>query len=97
MSNALQSTSLGTNVAMASGFPTEAYYCAATSDGSLINVGPVTSPKPTTCSPNGSASDTPGDYMVIQAEYTYTPLFRGVTIGSLLPTSMTATTRMRIR
>ena len=97
MTNALQSTSLGSTVAMSTGFPTEAYYCAATADGSLINVGAVTSPKPTTCSPNGSAADTPGDYMVIQAEYTYSPIFRGVTIGSLLPTAMTATIRMRIR
>ena len=93
----LQSTSLGSSVSLATNYPTEAYYCAATADGSLINVGAVTSAKPTACSPNGSGADTPGDYIVIQAQYTYTPIFRGITIGSLLPTSITSTTKMRIQ
>jgi Flp pilus assembly protein TadG len=97
ITRALGSTSLGANVTLSSGFPTEAYYCAATADGSLTSVGPVTSPKPTTCYPTGSASDTPGDYIVIQAQYTYTPIFNNITIGSLLPTTLTSTTRMRVR
>jgi len=97
MTNGLQSTSLGSNVTLSSGYPTEAYYCAATADGSLINVGSVSSPKPTTCSPNGSGADTPGDYIVIQARYTYAPIFTGITIGSLLPTTITASTKMRIQ
>lgn len=97
ITNALQSTSLGSNVTLSTGFPTEAYYCAHITTGVLTSVGPVTSPKPATCSPTGSAADTPGDYLVIQAQYTYAPIFRGITIGSLMSTSMTATTRMRIR
>ena len=93
----LQSTSLGSAVSLASGYPTEGYYCAKTSDGSLTNVGAVTSQKPATCSPNGSGADSPGDYIVIQAQYTYAPLFRGITIGSLLPTTIASTTTMRIQ
>ena len=103
METGLQSTSLGTSVTLSSGYPTEAYYCASTTDGSLIIVGPVSNndgtaaTKPSTCSPNGSGSDTPGDYIVIRAQYTYTPIFRGITIGSLLPTTVTSTTTMRIQ
>ena len=99
----LQSTSLGSSVTLTTNYPTEAYYCAATSDGSLINVGPVTdsngnaATKPSTCSPNGSGSDTPGDYIVIRGQYTYAPLFRSITIGSLLPTTITSETTMRIQ
>ena len=103
MTTGLQSTSLGSSVSLSSGYPTEAYYCAATSNGSLINVGPVSNndgtaaTKPATCSPNGSGSDTPGDYIIIQAQYTYRPLFSGITIGSLLPTTIASTTTMRIQ
>lgn len=93
----LQSTSLGSSVSLSTGFPTEAYYCAATSDGALISVGAVTSAKPSTCSPSGSGSDTPGDYVVIQAQYTYQPIFSGITVGSLLPTTITSSTTMRIQ
>ena len=93
----LESTSLGSNVSIVAGYPTEAYYCASTTNGTLVNVGAVTSAKPSTCSPNGSGSDTPGDYIVIQAQYTYTPIFRSITIGSLLPTTITSTTTMRIQ
>lgn len=97
ITTALRSTSLGSGVSLSTGYPTEAYYCASTTDGSLTSVGAVTSPKPTTCYPTGSAADTPGDYIVIQSQYTYTPIFTGITIGSLLPTTMTSRTRMRIR
>ncbi len=97
INNALQSTSLGTRVTLASGFPTEAYYCVATSDGTLTNVGSVSNAKPVNCSPTGPTSDTPGDYIVIQAQYTYSPIFRNITIGSLLPTTVTSRTMMRVR
>ncbi|MEO6716394.1 MAG: TadE/TadG family type IV pilus assembly protein [Novosphingobium sp.] len=103
MTTGLQSTSLGSSVALSTGYPTEAYYCASTTDGSLISVGPVSNndgtaaTKPSTCSPNGSGSDTPGDYIVIQAQYTYRPIFNAITIGSLLPGTITSTTTMRIQ
>ena len=97
MNNALQSTSLGTRVTLSSGYPTEAYYCVATSGGALTNVGSVSNAKPVNCSPTGSTSDTPGDYIVLRAQYTYSPIFYGITIGSLLPTEVTAQTMMRVR
>ena len=97
ITNALQSTSLGSSVSLSTNYPTEGYYCASTTDGTLVNVGAVTSPKPTSCSPSGGASDTPGDYIVIQAQYTYSPLFNGITIGSSLPTTITSSNKMRIQ
>jgi Flp pilus assembly protein TadG len=97
ITTALQSTSLGTSVTLSSGFPTEAYYCTATSGGALTSVGAVTSAKPINCSPTGSASAIPGDYVLIQADYTYAPIFRGITIGSQMPTAMQASVTMRVR
>ena len=97
LTTALQSTSLGSSVSLSTNYPTEAYYCASSTDGSLVNVGAVTATKPTTCYPSGSSSDTPGDYIVIQAQYTYAPIFNGITIGSLLPTTITSSTKMRIQ
>ncbi len=96
ITNALQSTSLGAHVTLSSGFPTEAYYCAATIGGALTSVGPVTSAKPANCSPTGNAADTPGNYVVVQAQYTYRPLYRGVSVGSLMRSTLTASTTMRI-
>jgi Flp pilus assembly protein TadG len=97
ITTALQSTSLGTGVTLSSGFPTEAYYCTATSGGALTSVGPVTSAKPINCSPTGSASAVPGTYVLIQAQYTYSPIFSGITIGSQLPSAMQASVTMRVR
>ena len=97
MTNALQSTSLGSAITLSTGYPTEGYYCAATADGALTLVAAATAAKPATCYPTGSAADTPGDYIVIQAEYTYAPIFSGVTVGSLMPATLQSTTRMRIR
>lgn len=92
----LQSTSLGSTVTLATGFPTEAYYCANTTTGALTNVGAVTSPRPADCSAAGSATDIPGNYVIVQAQYTYAPIFRGLTIGSRLPTTIQSTSTMRI-
>lgn len=93
----LQSTTLGSNVTLVTGYPTEAYYCVSTTTGALTVVGPVTSSRPADCSAAGSATDIPGNYIVLRAEYTYAPMFRGLTIGSSLPTNIQSTTTMRIR
>jgi hypothetical protein len=42
------------------------------------------------------ASLQPGDYIKVQTTFTYTPLFKGITVGSLLPTKITSTTYMRL-
>jgi Flp pilus assembly protein TadG len=97
ITNALQSTSLGSGVALSTGYPTEAYYCVATSGGALTSVGAVSSTRPNSCSPTGPSSEKPADYVIVQAQYTFTPLFNGITIGSLMPTTVQASTTMRVQ
>jgi len=93
----LQSTTLGSNVTLATGYPTEAYYCTSTSTGALQNVGAVTSARPADCTAAGSSTDIPGNYLIVRGEYAYSPLFRGITIGTSLPTNIQATSTMRMR
>jgi Flp pilus assembly protein TadG len=94
MQNALQSTSLGTRVSMISGSPSEGYYCINSSNA-LQYVSDVTS-KPADCTAAGMPSLQPGDYIVIQTTFTYTPLFPGFSIASGLPTAITGTAMIRL-
>ena len=94
MTTAVQSTSLGTKVTLQSGSPAEGYYCVNSSNA-LVYVSSVSS-KPANCSSVGMASLQPGDYIKVQTTFTYTPLFKGITVGGLLPTTITSTTYMRL-
>lgn len=76
---AIQVTSLGTSVQLASGYPTEGYYCVNAS-GQLQSVGSLSS-KPANCSAVGNSSTSPGDYLQVQVTYSYAPLF-GLTVMS---------------
>lgn len=91
----LQSTSLGSDVTLDTGFPSEAYYCLD-SDGVLTKVGEVADPKPADCSEVDDDDHAPGDYVMISASYTFTPLFPGMTVADLLPTDMTSSGSMRL-
>ncbi|MDE2181945.1 MAG: pilus assembly protein [Alphaproteobacteria bacterium] len=92
---AVGSTSLGSAVSERSGSPSEAYYCP-TSGGALQNVGSVSSAKPADCSAAGEPSMKPGDYVLIQTTYTFTPLFPGASVGSLLPATITDSAEVRL-
>lgn len=94
ITTALQSSSLGTAVTLDSGFPTEQHYCVNTA-GALVIVGTLTAP-PSNCSSVGNGGQTPGDYVLIQSRYSYTPLFAAVSFGSLLPAQLTSTTMIRL-
>jgi Flp pilus assembly protein TadG len=94
ITTAVQSTSLGTNVTVASGYPTEGYYCVNGS-GALQYVSDVNSP-PNDCSGAGNAGTVPADYVKIQTTYTYAPIFPGLSVGSTLPTAITATSWVRL-
>lgn len=74
---AIQGTTLGTTVSVASGYPMEGYYCVNAS-GALELVGSLSSP-PTDCSAAGNANASPGDYIQVVVTYAYTPLF-GMTV-----------------
>ena len=91
---ALHSTPLGTNVS--AGSTTEGYYCVNTTSNKLVAVGTFPGTKPSDCSSVGSANDKPGDYLFITASYTYSPLFSGLTVTSLLATPITRTAWTRL-
>jgi len=77
---AIHGTSLGTSVSLASGSPSETYYCV--SGTTLQSVGTAASPpSPFNCSAAGNASATPGDYIRVAVNYSFTPLFGGVSLA----------------
>jgi Flp pilus assembly protein TadG len=82
ITTAIQSTSLGTAINLASGSPTEGYYCV-NSANKLQLVGSLSS-KPATCSTAGNPSAAPGDYIQVEVIYNYTSLFPGITVISAL-------------
>ena len=92
--NAMQSTSLGSSVALQSGSPSEGYYCV-NSYGALEYVSNVTS-KPADCSAVGMPSLQPADYIEIGTTFAYKPLFPGITVATTLPTPITKTAWMRL-
>jgi Flp pilus assembly protein TadG len=105
MTNAVQSTSLGTKPNLKQGTVAqsiEGFYCADTT-GALHAVGATAWPlvsttgsaptPPATCTPYSTA--TPGDYVQILVRYAYTPVFPGVTLaGALGPIVRTAWMRL---
>ncbi|MBS0490731.1 MULTISPECIES: TadE/TadG family type IV pilus assembly protein [unclassified Phenylobacterium] len=100
---AVQSTSLGATVTVASGSPVEGYYCL-NSSGALTLVGTAgtlgsapTRPSPFTCAGQFSGSTTaPGDYVQVTVSYPYEPIFSQASVASLLTTPITKTAWMRL-
>src|SRR5262249_26779892 len=95
ITQAAQSTTLGSNVTIQTGSPTEAYYCL-NSSGALQNVGAVSSPAPADCTVTGLPSQQPADYIQITTTYSYAPLFPGVTVASVFTTPIVRTGMMRL-
>jgi Flp pilus assembly protein TadG len=95
ITTAIHSTSLGTSVSLQSGSPTEGWYCID-SAGALQYVSSASN-RPSDCSAVGMPSLQPGDYIMVQVTYSFTPLFTGVSIGGLLPTTIDKTTQMRLQ
>jgi Flp pilus assembly protein TadG len=94
ITTAIQSTSLGTNVSLAGGSPSETYYC--TSGTTLQSVGTYSSPpSPFDCSSAGDASVTPGDYIQVQVTYSYAPTFAGLSLASSHTLTGTAIERLQ--
>jgi Flp pilus assembly protein TadG len=91
---AVQSTSLGTKVATASGYPAEGYYCVG-SDNRLQRVSDVSS-KPANCAAAGTPALKPSDYVQVRVSYAYAPLFPGITVTSRLSSQIVRTSIMRL-
>jgi Flp pilus assembly protein TadG len=87
---AIQSTSLGTAISLAAGYPTEGYYCVNAS-GALQAVGSLSS-KPANCSAVGNSNASPGDYLQVGVTYPYAPMFPGVTVMAVWGISSISTT-----
>ena len=86
----------GTTPFTISGDPQEAYYCANPADSNkLVKVGEVTSPKPANCSPY-STTDVPSDMVSATVNYTFSPLFPGLSAISYAGGTMASTGWMRV-
>jgi Flp pilus assembly protein TadG len=92
---AIHSTSLGSAIGLASGYPAEGYYCVNSSNA-LQSVGSLSS-RPSNCSAAGNANANPGDYIQIRVSYSYAPLFPGISVMSATGiSSITMTSWMRL-
>jgi Flp pilus assembly protein TadG len=80
VTTAIQSTSLGTAVTLATGSPSEIYYCV--SGTTLQSVATYPSSPPTDCTAYGNAGVTPGDYLEVDVTYSYSPSFAGLSLAS---------------
>ncbi len=89
-----QSTSLGTSVTLATGYPAENWWCVNGS-GALVNAAAIGA-KPSDCSAYNNASGQPIDYVQVKTTYTYTPMFPALNVAGTLPTPVTSTTLMRL-
>lgn len=94
VTTAVQSTSLGNSVALATGYPSDGYYCINTV-GALQRVSDYSSP-PSNCSTAGDSSTTPAEYVQVQTSFTYSPIFTGLTVLSFLPTHITSAAWVRL-
>jgi Flp pilus assembly protein TadG len=95
ITDAVQSTSLGSQVSFQTGSPSEGYYCL-NNLGALQYVSAVTSTPPADCSATGLSSQQPADYIQITTTYSYAPLFPGMTVASSFTTPIVKTGTMRL-
>jgi Flp pilus assembly protein TadG len=91
---AVHSTALASSVSVASGYPSEGYYCV-NSSGALQYMSD-TSSRPTDCTAAGVSTNAPGDYVKVQVTYSYSPMFPGITVAGVFPTTITETSWMRL-
>lgn len=91
ITQAVQSTSLDTQVSVVSGYPTEGAYCPDSSNV-LQSVGSYKA----SCAASGYPAGTAGDYIQLRVTYTYTPIFAYASVASLLPTPIVRTAWMRL-
>jgi Flp pilus assembly protein TadG len=94
ITTAIQSTPLGSGVALQSGSPSEAFYCASSS-GTLQYMADITNP-PADCTAAGVSTELPGDYVEVQTSYAYRPMFPGLSVGSLFPSTISSSSWTRL-
>lgn len=82
------SSFIGGSVSQGTASASEGYYCADVSTGALVSNGTSSS-----CSTGAIA----GYYFPLKVTFTYTPLFRGATVTSLLNTTMSQESWIRLK
>jgi Flp pilus assembly protein TadG len=100
----IQTTSLGTNVTIDSGWPKEGYYCANASN-TLVRIGaagtaasPPSKPSPYTCNSVVTGSGAlPSDYVIVKVSANYNPVFPAVSVAGLLPSKITRVAWVRMQ
>jgi Flp pilus assembly protein TadG len=80
VTTAIHATSLGTAVTLATGSPSETYYCV--SGTTLESVAVYPSAPPANCSAYGSPTVAPGDYLEVDVTYSYAPTLGGMSLAS---------------
>ena len=91
----LTTSVLGTKISLASGSPTEEYYCT-TASNTLQDMGSYSSPpSPYNCSGAGNASMSPGDYISVTVNYSFKPLFGGLSFASTQTLTATGIQRLQ--
>jgi len=98
-----QSTLLGSAVTVSSGYPLEGYYCVNASNvltlvGATGGVGTgPTKPSTFDCSSViGSSTASPGVYTRVTVEKTYTPVFSGISVASVLTSPIVSSAWLRV-
>lgn len=76
--------------------PQEAYYCGDPTDEELVYAGPVTSPKPADCVAATGTADTPSDMVQVTINYTFSPLFPGLSAISFAEGTLASTGWMKV-
>jgi Flp pilus assembly protein TadG len=92
---AVQSTTLGSNISLASNSPSEGYYCI-NSANDLEYVAAV-SKKPDDCSKAGTPKLQPSDYLIVDVTYQYETLFADLTVARLFSSPITSNARIRLK
>jgi Flp pilus assembly protein TadG len=95
MTQAAQSTALGTQVTIAIGSPQEGFYCLNDA-GALQLIANASLNPPADCSSTGLPGQQPGDYIKVTTSFSYAPMFPGVTVAGVFPTPILKTSMMRL-
>ena len=90
---AIQSTSFGNKIKLAG--TTEGYYCINLFS-TLQYMGDVSN-KPSDCTLAGAPTLKPGDYIQVQAQLSYAPLFAASYASTFFASPITASARMRLQ
>ena len=95
VSTAIHGSSLGSQVSL-HGAIAEAWYCVNPSTGALQQVAAAGSP-PDDCSAVGSTTEDPALYLRVETQYSYQPIFPGLTIASTFSSTIVRVAWMRMR